>query len=130
MEYGLRAFEGLDIPAREALVLILVLMEYGLRETLRVRLDGHYYVLILVLMEYGLRGSNLRRSVYEPFTTKKTAEPENFEGNHVPLSANIQRFFELIVQGVIFTLQFWDFRAFSLLQLTHFLWRTTCEIQW
>ena len=35
----------------------------------------HNPVLILVLMEYGLRGSNLRRSVYEPFTTKKTAEP-------------------------------------------------------
>ena len=45
--------------------------------------------------------------------TKKTAEIENFEGKHVPLSANIQRFFELIVQRVISTLQFWDFRAFS-----------------
>ena len=45
--------------------------------------------------------------------TKKTAETENFEGKHVPLSANIQRFFELIVQRVISTLQFWNFRAFS-----------------
>ena len=45
--------------------------------------------------------------------TKKTAETENFEGKHVPLSANIQRFFELIVQRVISTLQFWDFRVFS-----------------
>ena len=64
-------------------------------------------------MEYGLRGSNPRGSVCEPFTTKKTAETENYEGKHVPLSANIQRFFELIVQRVISTLQFWDFRVFS-----------------
>ena len=42
---------------------------------------------------------------------KKTAETENFEGKHVPLSANIQRFFELIVQRVISTLQFLDFRV-------------------
>ena len=45
--------------------------------------------------------------------TKKTAETESFDGKHVPLSANIQRFFELIVQRVISTLQFWDFRFFS-----------------
>ena len=69
-------------------------------------------------MEYGLRGSNLRRSVYEPFTTKKTAETENFEGKHVPLSANIQRFFELIVQRVISTLQFWGFWSFSPSRMT------------
>ncbi len=49
----------------------------------------------------------------EPFMTKKTAETENFEGKQVPLSANIQRFFELIVQRVISTLQFWDFRVIS-----------------
>ena len=147
MEYGLRALMGhlLDSKPIACLnpcfngiwsarricfpwsplrpVLILVLMEYGLRE--RDRRDskrrpqaclnpcfngiwsarqcscGFYYwvrwVLILVLMEYGLRGSNLWRSVCEPFTTEKAAEPENFEGKHVPLSANIQRFFELIV---------------------------------
>ena len=38
-----------------------------------------------------------------PLRPKKTAEPENFEGKHVPLSANIQRFFELIVQRAIST---------------------------
>ena len=64
-------------------------------------------------MEYGLRGSNLLRSVCEPFTTKKTAETEKIEGKHVPLSANIQRFFELIVQRVISTLQFWGLGPFS-----------------
>ena len=69
-------------------------------------------------MEYGLRGSNPRGSVCEPFTTKKTAETENFEGKHVPLSANIQRFFELIVQRVISTLQFWGFWSFSPLLIT------------
>ena len=41
-------------------VLILVLMEYGLRVLLQSNKDeNQYYVLILVLMEYGLRGSNL-----------------------------------------------------------------------
>ena len=41
-------------------VLILVLMEYGLREKEgKLTLRGHLLVLILVLMEYGLRGSNL-----------------------------------------------------------------------
>lgn len=41
--------------------------------------------------------------------TEKTAEPENFEGKHVPLSAEVQRFFELIVQRAISTLQFSHF---------------------
>ena len=41
-------------------VLILVLMEYGLRVTpYETYSYGHDNVLILVLMEYGLRGSNL-----------------------------------------------------------------------
>ena len=41
-------------------VLILVLMEYGLRGTSITRIDSNrLIVLILVLMEYGLRGSNL-----------------------------------------------------------------------
>ena len=99
-------------------VLILVLMEYGLRVLEEVQKSELLSVLILVLMEYGLRGSNLWRSVCEPFTTKKTAEPENFEGKHVPLSANIQRFFELIVQRVISTLQFWGFGPFSPSRMT------------
>ena len=40
-------------------VLILVLMEYGLREPVRLAIGSVVGVLILVLMEYGLRGSNL-----------------------------------------------------------------------
>ncbi len=45
--------------ARICGVLILVLMEYGLRapETVKAQLDK--YVLILVLMEYGLRAQSL-----------------------------------------------------------------------
>ena len=48
-----------------------------------------------------------------PLRPKKTAETEKIEGKHVPLSANIQRFFELIVQRVISALQFWGFWPFS-----------------
>ena len=44
-----------NVPA----VLILVLMEYGLREHFFVTEKEAAIVLILVLMEYGLRGSNL-----------------------------------------------------------------------
>ena len=60
MEYGLRGHED-DHERRDAqLVLILVLMEYGLREERQlVRYpQGHPQVLILVLMEYGLRDGN------------------------------------------------------------------------
>ena len=57
MEYGLRGWEGLlAILAGEDLVLILVLMEYGLRAILKMAvLEERLEVLILVLMEYGLR---------------------------------------------------------------------------
>ena len=57
-------------------------MEYGLRghEDDHERRDAQL-VLNLVLMEYGLRGSNLGRSVCEPFTTKKTAETEKSREN-------------------------------------------------
>ena len=40
-------------------VLILVLMEYGLRGSTATSDHTLWQVLILVLMEYGLRGSNL-----------------------------------------------------------------------
>ena len=56
MEYGLRGREDLLRLSLGICVLILVLMEYGLRELhmlhVKVSFGG---VLILVLMEYGLR---------------------------------------------------------------------------
>ena len=51
MEYGLRHFHKYS-EAYE--VLILVVMEYGLRPHDR-PINRHYRVLILVVMEYGLR---------------------------------------------------------------------------
>ena len=53
MEYGLRACRGRLRLGRE--VLILVLMEYGLRVLKHFNEKQHFGVLILVLMEYGLR---------------------------------------------------------------------------
>ena len=49
--------EEYDQLSNQASVLILVLMEYGLRELLVPQQHPReYVVLILVLMEYGLRG--------------------------------------------------------------------------
>ena len=60
MEYGLREIVELLNTAVKRAVLILVLMEYGLRANCRFNIyKTKAYVLILVLMEYGLRGSNL-----------------------------------------------------------------------
>ena len=58
MEYGLRARRH-TLNYRTTLVLILVLMEYGLRAPIISDSEQWGIVLILVLMEYGLRGSNL-----------------------------------------------------------------------
>ena len=55
MEYGLRGlslYYGAGKPLR---VLILVLMEYGLRGVENQPIYAVWLVLILVLMEYGLR---------------------------------------------------------------------------
>ena len=58
MEYGLRGFKN-KYNDKVLGVLILVLMEYGLREDKRVlSLTSEAEVLILVLMEYGLRVRN------------------------------------------------------------------------
>ena len=54
MEYGLRPGH-FRIIAQEGYVLILVLMEYGLRPKKFKTVTGNRAVLILVLMEYGLR---------------------------------------------------------------------------
>ena len=55
MEYGLRVV-GLDDPRTYVrTVLILVLMEYGLRVLPAYLIGQWLQVLILVLMEYGLR---------------------------------------------------------------------------
>ena len=53
MEYGLRLIKARFVY-RLGRVLILVLMEYGLRRKHQYRRIG-FSVLILVLMEYGLR---------------------------------------------------------------------------
>ena len=58
MEYALREAAGLTISA-EKVVLILVLMEYALREFLLYFFVFAWGVLILVLMEYALRGDRL-----------------------------------------------------------------------
>ena len=59
MEYGLRGPKSRLCRVCSG-VLILVLMEYGLRDFLYGILGNRVRnVLILVLMEYGLRGSNL-----------------------------------------------------------------------
>ena len=59
MEYGLRVYRWKTVE-RASEVLILVLMEYGLRALFgESKKSGKEMVLILVLMEYGLRGSNL-----------------------------------------------------------------------
>ena len=64
MEYGLRVSADM-INEKCSRVLILVLMEYGLREhEIELNAQRPYRVLILVLMEYGLRGfRNIRRLV-------------------------------------------------------------------
>ena len=49
----------MQLTTQETVVLILVLMEYGLRARRPLPLLTRQGVLILVLMEYGLRGSNL-----------------------------------------------------------------------
>ena len=55
MEYGLRVV-SMDYYAYDPwAVLILVLMEYGLRERFIISVERFKKVLILVLMEYGLR---------------------------------------------------------------------------
>ena len=54
MEYGLRRAIGENLRTMEE-VLILVLMEYGLRQFNVVSGNRAEEVLILVLMEYGLR---------------------------------------------------------------------------
>ena len=54
MEYGLRGCNILAIMVVSG-VLILVLMEYGLRVKHKHQADRSRAVLILVLMEYGLR---------------------------------------------------------------------------
>ena len=59
MEYGLRGCRSEEDLRRIWLVLILVLMEYGLRVWPSWLYSDLTDVLILVLMEYGLRGSNL-----------------------------------------------------------------------
>ena len=56
-----------------------------------------YDVLILVLMEYGLRGSDLWRPVCEPFTTKKTQNPKILRENMYLWVQMYKGFFELIV---------------------------------
>ena len=57
MEYGLREMLYIS-QTLSNIVLILVLMEYGLRVLDEVRLNAvGKFVLILVLMEYGLRVS-------------------------------------------------------------------------
>ena len=58
MEYGLRVSTEGMIAGLLLVVLILVLMEYGLRDAEGSHSDW-VRVLILVLMEYGLRGSNV-----------------------------------------------------------------------
>ena len=55
MEYGLRANVPMGSTPETVKVLILVLMEYGLRGLDDPRSFTRTRVLILVLMEYGLR---------------------------------------------------------------------------
>ena len=59
MEYGLREVVKTTSTYDNSVVLILVLMEYGLRVLTTHDPSLAPDVLILVLMEYGLRGSNL-----------------------------------------------------------------------
>ena len=53
MEYGLRLMIKTDGSFKN--VLILVVMEYGLRPKNSAKVESWFKVLILVVMEYGLR---------------------------------------------------------------------------
>ena len=59
MEYGLRPM-GKRTPMMLISVLILVVMEYGLRLKPQVKALNQQAVLILVVMEYGLRHTVIR----------------------------------------------------------------------
>ena len=48
----------LTIMKRNYYVLILILLEYGLRQMQQHRFENLYLVLILILLEYGLRHTN------------------------------------------------------------------------
>ena len=64
LEYGLR--QTLQVPAQRALiVLILILLEYGLRREKESANRKTVLVLILILLEYGLRpiNENVNKSV-------------------------------------------------------------------
>ena len=55
MEYGLRRTHSLRLCLNTGNVLILVVMEYGLRHVASQHKQKDLVVLILVVMEYGLR---------------------------------------------------------------------------
>ena len=61
MEYGLRVIQK-EREMKQVIVLILVLMEYGLRgKTRKNHCQVPKRVLILVLMEYGLRAFEIHK---------------------------------------------------------------------
>ena len=68
MGYGLRDYDEEKHKGGRGIVLILVLMEYGLRDSgvRELKLCFLYTVLILVLMEYGLRAERSRLVALEP----------------------------------------------------------------
>ena len=58
LEYGLRQYQHLNKKMNKE-VLILILLEYGLRPSANVRKITVALVLILILLEYGLRLSSV-----------------------------------------------------------------------
>ena len=61
--------EEINYATDKEYVLILILLEYGLRQTVKGVLVNNYIVLILILLEYGLR---LLKSQIIDFQTLKT----------------------------------------------------------